>query len=951
MSPGKKENGRDRNPDAEAIILDVTRRLAAELHAAAARDVTLDSLLDRELGFDSLSRVELLARIERALDVSLSEQVLATVETPRDLLRAVQGARPGPAPSISARQPPPLPGATALPPAEANTLPAVLDWHVRAHPERPHIYLIGETGDEEEISYATLQQRADAVAAALQARDLLPGQTVAIMLPTCREYFFSFCGVLRAGGIPVPIYPPTRRSQIEEHLRRHARILDNAGATILITVAEAKPFARLLRLQVAGLRAVVTPEELVEATGPPGQPVPTIQTQDIALLQYTSGSTGNPKGVILTHANLLANIRAMGETIGANPNDSFVSWMPLYHDMGLIGAWLGSLYYGLPLVVMSPLSFLTRPERWLWAIHRHRATLSGAPNFGYELCLRRVQDRDIEGLDLSSWRIAFNGAEPVSPDTIERFHARFARYGLRRDAMYPVYGLAESSVGLAFPPRGRAPVIDRVQRETFMRAGRAEPAAVDDANALRFVACGRPLAGHHIRLVDSTGYEVGEREEGRLEFQGPSVTSGYFRNPGETRRLFRDGWLDSGDLAYIAGGDVYVTGRVKDLIIRAGRNIYPHELEEAIGNLPGIRKGCVAVFASTDRASATEKLVVLAETRETASQERARLQAAITALAVDLTGAAPDDVKLAPPHTVLKPSSGKVRRAASRELYERGRLTAPTRPAWQQILRLIWSGAAPQLRRLARAGGALLYAAYAWALFWMLAPLVWLTVAALPRPAWSLAVIRATAKLFQRLSGVSLQVQGLEQLPRSPCVIAANHASYLDGIILTAVLPGAFSFVAKREFTAQLVARVFLRHIGAEFVERFELARGVEDARQLARAVRGGRTLVFFPEGTFTRTPGLLPFHLGAFVAAAEAGVPLVPVAIRGTRSILRDGQWFPRRGMISVTIGAPLQPAGADWSAAIRLRDAARAEILRHCGEPDLAYPLFSQTTGNPKM
>jgi len=814
----------------------------------------------------------------------------------------------------------------------------VLDWHAHTHPARPHIYLIAEAGEEEEISYGTLKRHADAMAAALRARDLLPGQTVAIMLPTSPQYFFSFYGVLRAGGIPVPIYPPARLSQIEDHLRRHARILDNARAVVLITVAEAKPFARLLRLQVEGLRTVVTPDELIESAGPAEPVTPAIQTQDIALLQYTSGSTGNPKGVILTHANLLANIRAMGETIGASSNDAFVSWMPLYHDMGLIGAWLGSLYYALPLAVMSPLTFLTRPERWLWAIHRHRATLSGAPNFGYELCLRRIQDRDIEGVDLSSWRTAFNGAEPVSPDTIERFHERFARYGLRRETMYPVYGLAESSVGLAFPPVGRAPQIDRVSRETFMREGRAAPAATDDANALRFVACGRPLPGHQIRLVDATGYEVGEREEGRLEFRGPSATSGYFRNPEETRRLFHDGWLDSGDLAYMAAGDVYITGRVKDIVIRAGRNIYPHELEEAIGNLPGIRKGCVAVFGSIDRASATEKLVVLAESHETGEAARGRLITAITALAVDLTGTAPDDVVLAPPHTVLKTSSGKVRRAASRDLYEHDRLSAPTRPAWQQILRLTWSGAAPQLRRLARAASARLYAVYAWTLFWILAPPVWLTVAALPRPSWSLAVIRAAAKLFQRLSGVSLHVHGLDQLPRGACVIAANHASYLDGIVLTAVLPGIFSFVAKREFTARVIARVFLRHIGAEFVERFELARGVEDAREIARVARGGRTLVFFPEGTFTRTPGLLPFHMGAFVAAAQAGVPLVPVTIRGTRSILRDGQWFPRYGAISVTVGAPLQPEGADWPAAIKLRDAARAEILRFCGEPDLA-------------
>jgi 1-acyl-sn-glycerol-3-phosphate acyltransferase len=944
MATGRRQQGTEQTAE---VILQLVQRLAAELHPTrtAVPTATLDSLLDRELGFDSLGRVELLARVERALNINLPEQVLATAETPRDLLRAAQqaSATAGPGPLSPAVKPAPREeiGET---PEDAETLIEVLDWHVRAHPARPHIYLITETGAEEEISYAALQQGAGAVAAGLRERDLHPGQTVAIMLPTGRDYFYSFYGVLMAGGIPVPIYPPMRVSQIEEHLRRHRRILSNAGAAILITFAEAKPVARLLRLQVEGLRTVVNVGELAVTAAPvsglkPGQTTPSpVQAQDIAMLQYTSGSTGNPKGVILTHANLLANIRAMGSAAQARPTDVFVSWMPLYHDMGLIGAWLGSMYHAIPLVAISPLTFLTRPERWFWAIHRHRATLSGAPNFGYELCLRRIQDHDIEGLDLSSWRMAFNGAEPVSPDTITRFCERFTRYGFRKETMAPVYGLAESSVGLAFPPLGRAPVIDRVRREPFMREGRALPAGADDAGALRFVACGRPLPEHQIRIVDGTGHEVAEREEGRLEFQGPSVTSGYFRNPEQTRRLFHDGWLDSGDLAYMAGGDVYLTGRVKDVIIRAGRNIYPHELEEAVGNIAGIRKGCVAVFGSTDPASATEKLVVLAETRETSEEARERLRESINAAAMDLTGTSPDDVVLAPPHAVLKTSSGKVRRAASRELYERGAIGAPSPAPWRQYARLLRAGVLPQLRRTLRALGALLYAVYAWMLFWLLAPPVWIAVALLPRPAWSLGIIRAAARWLQRLSGTPLRTEGIENLPRGPCVIVANHASYLDGIILTAILPGTFSFVVKREFTAHPVARVFLRHIGAEYVERFDLARGAEDARQLARVAQRGRRLVFFPEGTFTRSTGLLPFHLGAFVAAAEAGVPVVPMTIRGTRSILRDGQWFPRRGAISVTVGPALQPEGSDWPAAVALRDAARAEILRHCGEPDLA-------------
>ncbi|MDH5512180.1 MAG: AMP-binding protein [Gammaproteobacteria bacterium] len=932
------------HPGGEATagdLLTVVRSLAAELHPRRSPvPVSLDSSLERELGFDSLARVELLTRLEQRFGTRLPETLLASAETPRDLMRALAvGTRHAAAPADTAVRATSVAG-TVTAPVHAQTLFETLAWHAQAAPHRPHIYLTQDEAAEEVITYSALLAESQTIAAGLRDLDLGPGQTVAIMLPTGREYFTSFFGVLLAGGIPVPIYPPLRPAQIEEHLRRHARILDNALAAVLITVAEARPLARLLRAQVTRLRSVVTPAELIERAAGSGLTAPpALDAQDIAFLQYTSGSTGLPKGVILTHANLLANIRAMGAVIRASSADVFVSWMPLYHDMGLIGAWLGSLYYGMPLVVMSPLRFLARPERWLWAIHRHRATLSGAPNFGYELCLKRTDDSAIQGLDLSSWRYAFNGAEPVSPDTLARFAARFARHGFRPEAMAPVFGLAESSVGLAFPPPGRAPIVDRIERETFMRDGRAVPAANEDATALRFVACGQPLPGHQIRIVDATGYEVAEREQGRLEFRGPSATSGYFRNPEETRRLFHDDWLDSGDLAYIAEGDVYLTGRVKDLIIRAGRNVYPHELEEVIGNLAGIRKGCVAVFGSIDPASGTERLVVLAETRATDTPTHERLRYTINTLTADLIGMPPDDVVLAPPHTVLKTSSGKIRRAASRERYERGDIGQQPKQVWWQLARLAWSALRPEFHRLRLTGAGVLYAVYAWLLFWLLAPLVWTVVALVPSPAWNRRLIRTAARLLIKLSGTSLMLRGAEHLPRaSPCIIVANHASYIDGIVLSAILPGAYSYVAMRELTGQFITRRFLTHIGAEFVERFERQRSVADARELAQAAHAGCTLVFFPEGGFERAPGLAPFHLGAFFAAAEAKLPVVPIALRGTRSILRADQWFPRRGRIVVTVGGPILSPGMGFEAALGLRDTARAQILAHCGEPDLA-------------
>ncbi len=695
-------------------LLQIISVLAGEIRPHGRRPpvARLNSALERELGFDSLSRVELLTRIEKAFSVRLSDQMFTLAETPADLLRLISGAAASqPRMTLPESKAGTL-GEVHAAPQEARTLVDVLEWHVHSHPERPHVYLCVDDEQEQEISYQVLLRGAEAVAAGLQHVGLDPGETVAIMLPTSEEYLFTFFGILLAGGIPVPIYPPARLTQIEDHLRRHVGILSNAGVAKLVTVPEASALARLLKSHIASLRGVFTVEELASSAQTLARP--TLKPDDVAFLQYTSGSTADPKGVVLTHANLLTNIRAMGNALEVDSTDVFVSWLPMYHDMGLIGAWFGSLYHAMPLVLMSPLRFLARPARWLWAIHRHRATLSAGPNFAYELCLSKIHDQDIEGLDLASWRMAANGAEPVSPDTLIAFAERFARYGFREEALCPVYGLAEDSVGLTFPPMGRGPIIDRVDRETFRREGRAIPADNTETQKLRFVGCGHTLPGHEIRIVDVAGLEVVDRQEGRLQFRGPSATSGYYRNPEASNRLFDGDWLESGDLAYVAEGEVFITGRVKDVIIRAGRNIYPQELEEAIGHIPGIRRGCVAVFAATDAVAGTENLVVLAETQQTDANARAELEAHITSTAVDLVGTPPDDIVLAAPHTVLKTSSGKLRRAASRDLYQGGKLGARRYAPWWQFVRFAAAGLRPQLYLSCRLLTDLLYMVYTW---------------------------------------------------------------------------------------------------------------------------------------------------------------------------------------------------------------------------------------------
>lgn len=921
----------------QAQLLQLVEDLARETQPGRELDVSVGprTRLDRDLGLDSLARAELLVRIEQAFSVSLPESALMA-ETPGELLKFVSAAR-GVRLEPSAREPVPELAEVGDTPAAAETLNAVLDWHLDRHPDRPHLHIHESDGQVITLSYGELDQAAAGLASGLVARGLRAGDRVALMLPTGRDYFVSFIAILRAGAVPVPIYPPARPAQLEEHLRRHGRILTNAGAWMLITVPEARRVAGLLRAEAPGLTAIITPAEL--AQGGDVQPFELPASSNLGLLQYTSGSTGDPKGVKLTHAQLLANVRAMGERLNAGSRDVFVSWLPLYHDMGLIAAWLGSMYFSVPLVVMSPLGFLARPVSWLELIHQHRATLSGSPNFGYELCLRALTDEQVASLDLSSWRVAFNGAEPVSAVTMERFAERLEPAKLRPEALMPVYGLAEAAVGLCVSPPGRGVVVDRISQDDFADSGLARP-ATNDSKALSLVSCGPPLDGYDIRIVDGEGNSLPDRMDGEIEFRGPSATSGYFNNEEKTRELFHDGWLRTGDRGYLANGDLYISGRVKDVILRGGRNIYPYDLEDAIGRVPGVRKGCVAVFGNPDPDTGVEELVVVAETRSKDQAEHARMLGDIRDVTVDVINIPADDVRLVPPHGVLKTSSGKIRRAATRELYRSGRLGEEGASVSRQVLRLALDTALGRARHGLGWLAGRAYAAYAWGLFGMAAVLGWPIVMLLPRRRWRWAFGHLVARGVAPLAGIRIHVEALDRLPLdTPCILVANHASYLDSLVLTAALPRGFRYIAKAELRERSLLRMVLERLGVFFVERFDPLQANRDSEPAFQAVDAGDSLAFFPEGTFRPAAGLDVFRMGAFVTAVRTGAPVVPVALRGTRLLLRGSEWLPRPGRVTVAVGSPITPEADDWAEAVRLRDSARAFIREHCGEPDLAF------------
>ncbi|HYL17082.1 MAG TPA: 1-acyl-sn-glycerol-3-phosphate acyltransferase, partial [Burkholderiales bacterium] len=577
---------------------------------------------------------------------------------------------------------------------------------------------------------------------------------------------------------------------------------------------------------------------------------------------------------------------------------------------------------------------------WLRAIHQYGGTLTASPNFGYELCAQRLTHQELTGLDLSSLRIAFNGAEPVYPDTLERFRQRFAPYSFRREAMTPVYGLAEAAVGLTFPPMGRGPIVDCIDRAEMTLKGRAVSKPEASPNTLRFVSCGRPLPGYRLRIIDADTAEVPERVEGTLQFTGPSATAGYFHNEEATAKLLSGEWRDTGDRAYMADGELFVTGRVKDIIIRRGRHIYPDEIESAIGNLAGVRRGCVVAFGTREPSTATEKLVVLAETHLTDPAAHVQLKRRINERVVDCIGEPAEEIVLAPPHAVLKTSSGKLRRAATRAAYEDHSLGRAQAAPLVQVLRLMIESALLRLRRMRAAAARVTYGLYAWGVVLLLGvpAVVRIALCRDQAHAWHLNHLAASRLVRAWRIPFTVKWETPLDLPE-PHVVVANHCSYLDSIFVAALLPRLHIVVAKAELQRIPVLGAYLRSLGIIFVERSTVEKRVREVPQMKSALAAGKSVIVFPEGTFTREAGLRAFHLGAFEIAEACGAPIIPITLHGTRRVLRDGQWLPRRLPVSAVVGAPLTaPAGNDaFSAAVQLRDAARAQMLLHCGEPGL--------------
>jgi acyl-CoA synthetase (AMP-forming)/AMP-acid ligase II len=553
-----------------------------------------------------------------------------------------------------------------LPPLRHATIVSALDTAAMTGRADDGLVFVGLDEREQFYHWSTIRDRAERAAASLVAAGVKPGDRVALILTTSVHFMDALFGTLLASAVPVPLYPPLRLGRLREYEDGTVRMLQTVGASVLVDEARVRP---VLGPIVARARSI----EIDAASLSDTDARTTLQpdADALGLIQFSSGSTIAPKAVALTHTQVLAQCAAIETIVRDRPDNTGVgcSWLPLYHDMGLIGGLFTALTLPARLILLSPEHFLAKPALWLRAISRHRAFISPAPNFAYSLCTERIRDGELAGVDLSAWSLALNGGEPVVLRTLDAFAARFAPFGFDRRALLPVYGLSEAALAVTFASTGR--------RARSRRFGGRD-----------VVSVGEPVPGSRVRIIGPHAQELPDGEEGLIEVQGASVMQGYYADPAATARALRAGWLDTGDRGFAKDGELYVTGRAKDLVIVRGQNHAPQEFEEALAGFDGLRPGHVVAVGETFAEG--EGLLLLAEraTSRAAATDR-ELEVAVSARVVARTGIRPTLVRLLPRGTLPRTSSGKLRRGEALIRFRAGTLTPGHATSWRVGLALV----------------------------------------------------------------------------------------------------------------------------------------------------------------------------------------------------------------------------------------------------------------------
>jgi acyl-CoA synthetase (AMP-forming)/AMP-acid ligase II len=557
-----------------------------------------------------------------------------------------------------------------------QTFSELLQGHYESSPDKICITLLHAGQPDRPVTYRELIHGSERYAASLAAQGIQPGEVVLLILQHGIDLLFAYYGTVLHGAVP-SIMPFLTEKLLPERYRTDlAALVSVTRPAAVITYREFDPEVRASlkpgedsvralivsdQVDVANLQANLNPIDFDSLGGMQRKP------DDIALLQHSSGTTGLQKGVALSHGAVYNQLTHYANVIRLSDEDVFVSWLPLYHDMGLIACWLMPLLMGNPLILMSPFDWIRAPYRLMQVVSKYKGTLSWLPNFAYNFCAQKVRDRDLEGVDLSTWRLVSNCSEPVRWESHQAFHERFKNHGLRYETLATCYAMAENVFAVTQGGVGSPLVFEDVDRESLQEKKLAHPAKDGDA-VIRMLGCGKSIPGTKVRVVDTKGHDLPDRHVGEVVLQSDCMLAGYFNRPDATEKAFLDGWYLTGDYGYLVDGELYITGRKKDLIIVGGKNIYPQDLELLAYTVPGVHTGRASAFGIFNEANGTEDVVLVAEADDS-PEEWEKIADGIRAAVTRGSAVALRYVHIVGRHWLVKTSSGKVARSANREKF------------------------------------------------------------------------------------------------------------------------------------------------------------------------------------------------------------------------------------------------------------------------------------------
>jgi len=552
----------------------------------------------------------------------------------------------------------------------SRTLPANLRASYKEVPERVAIYLQHAGRDDLPIMYKTLIEGANGFAKAYIQEGIQPGEVVVLILQHSRELVYSFWGAVLHGSIPAIMPFLTEKLSPDRYRADLQALIEITRPSAIVTYPEFETEVRDALMPDSSVRVVITPEKAGPASPPDFDLLPSINlfATDIVLLQHSSGTTGLQKGVALSHQAVLNQLDAYSQAIRLNEEDVIVSWLPLYHDMGLIASFLLPVLTRVPLVLMSPFDWVRAPYRLMDSVSRYRGTLTWLPNFAYNFCAQKIRARHLAGVDLSSWRAIINCSEPVKAESHRAFLEAFEPYGLKASALQTSYAMAENVFGVTQSPLDSTPVVDTVDRMAFITERLIKP-PVDGQASVEVMSSGRPLVNARLRVLDEKSRDLPERVIGELALKSDCMLTGYYNRPDATKQSFLEGWYLTGDYGYVANGEVFVTGRKKDILIVGGKNVYPQDLEMLVYEVEGVHPGRAVAFGIYDESAGTEEVVVVAEAEGLSAEERGQLADRIRQHVTKNSAIALRYVHIVEPRWILKTSSGKASRLANREKY------------------------------------------------------------------------------------------------------------------------------------------------------------------------------------------------------------------------------------------------------------------------------------------